>query len=46
MEVKMIEIGLVMLGWFLGMATALFIGWRAERSLRIEEDDEDANLWL
>jgi len=36
----------IALGWVLGMCTALFIGWRAERSLRIEEDAEDADLWL
>ena len=42
----MIEVGLIVLGWVLGMATALFIGWRAERALRKEEDEEDANLWL
>jgi len=36
----------IALGWVLGMATALFIGWYAERQLRNEEDKEDANLWL
>ncbi len=42
----MAEIGLVMLGWVLGLVTALYIGYRAERALKAEEDAEDADLWL
>jgi len=46
MERKMGEIFLwIALGWILGMATALFIGWFAERQLRKDRDD-DADLWI